>query len=245
MAKTINTVHLQAGRLVVKDSAGSIPVAGLSDVTISHDAEDKPLPDENQMSVTMVRVSQKVSIKAKVQRVLSPRLRAAMFGGSVASNANQVVEGETHTAGATVAATNTTTFVEDLGVKDATGNWMTSVASAPNVGEYVAGAAGAGSYTFNAAETGTLSFSYIKSTTSGEVVTVDNQLQAASPTMAGRFWSTAAQPDGTTSHKLYKFYALVPSKLTQAQKRGDFTDSDIELEAVANSAGKFFEEHSS
>lgn len=244
MSKTVATIHMNAGRLVVIDSAGALPVAELSDCNMSWDATDKPLPSENQISFYSIRTDQKLTVKAKVQRVLSSRLIAAMTGGTLTSGAaNQVVEKESHTAAGTVAATNTTTFVMDLGVTDSSGNAMTPVASAPLVGEYVAGAAGAGSYTFNAGQTGNVYLTYIKSTLLGETVAVTNIPGGASPTIAGYFWSNIKQPDGTTASLLRKFYALVPSKLTEAQKRGDFADSDIELTAIANSSGAFYDTH--
>jgi hypothetical protein len=241
--KTVNTVHFQAGRLVVVDSTGAMPVAELSDCNITHDAEDKALPTTSQIANFSIRTGQKVTVKAKVERVLSQRLHAAMFGGTLGTNASQVVDKESHPAAGTVVATNTTTFVVDLGVFDNNGNAMTPIASAPQVGEYVAGAAGVGSYTFNAGQTGNVFLCYVKSTTSGEKVSITNSDQAASPTLEGYFWSVAKQPDGTTSNLMFHFQQLVPTKLSEAQKRGDFGEADIELDAIAKADGSFYERH--
>lgn len=243
----IAVAHYNAGKLVVKGSGSyAIPVAELTDCTASVDAEDKTLPNEDQVPVLSIRSALKVSIKAKVQRVLSMALHAAMTGGTVTAGAAKVViENESHAAGVSVTVDNGATFSEDLGVKDANGNPMEPIAAAPTVGQYVPGAVGVGTYTFNVAETGNVRIDYVKTSTTGETVTVDNQAQAESPTLTGWFYGSSKQPDGTTKKTARYFYKLVPSKLSEAQKRGDFADSDIELTAIANAAGKFYEVHRS
>lgn len=246
MASRIQTVHYQAGRLVVIGSDGrAIPAGELTDCSVAFDAEDKQLPSEDQVSELSIRTGLKCSIKAKVQRVLSNALRAATLGGTITTgSAKQVVQKESVTIAAgsgTVAAG--AQYSDDLGVLDNAGKPMEPVASAPTVGQYIEGVAGTGTYTFNAAEVSPVKITYLKTTVTGEVITVDNQIQGASPTLAGWFFSSSAQSDGSTKNQADYFYKLVPSKLTQAQKRGDFAESDIELTAIANSAGKFFESH--
>ncbi len=247
MATNVSTVHFKAGKLVLIDSTGAaIPVAELTDIAVNHEAEDKHLPNDDQVARFSVRTGQKLSVKAKIQRALSSRLDAAMFGGTVTAGAAKVVvDRESHAAAGTVVAAGGAAFLADLGVYDSSGAPMEPVTATPAVGQYIAGVAGTGSYTFNIAQTGNLYLCYVKSSTTGEVVTVDNQPQAESPSLAGWFWVTTKQPDGTTKQRARFFYKLVPSKLSEAQKRGDWADSDIELGALADANGKFYEVHSS
>ncbi len=247
MPSRLNTVQYHAGRLVVKGSDGrAIPAAELTDCSVAFDATDKTLPNENQVPILAIRGELKCSIKAKVQRVLSAALRAAVLGGTITTGAKQPVDKESVTIAAgsgTVSAG--ATFSEDLGVLDNAGNPMEPVASAPTLGQYIAGVAGTGTYTFNAAEVSPVGVSYIKTTATGEVITVDNQVQGQSPTLSGWFWASEKQVDGVTKVVADYFYKLVPSKLSAAHKRGDFADSDLELMALANAAGKFCESHNS
>lgn len=247
MGTRYSTVQFQGGRLIVKGSNGyAMPVAELSEGSIALDAEDAVLQSEDQVPELSMRKSLKVSIKAKIQRSMSSALHAAIAGGSVAvGSAKVVIENETHAAAGTVVVDNGATFSEDLGVKDNNGNWMEPIASAPAVGQYVPGAVGVGSYTFNAGETGTLHFYYVKTSTGGEVVSVSQQVQAESPVLTGWFYSSTKQPDGTTKKVARYFYKLVPTKLNEAQKRADYSESDIELTALAKADGKFYEIHAS
>lgn len=242
----LNTVQFHAGRLIVKGSDGySVPAAELTDCSMSTDIQSKDLPNESLVSTMAIRTGIKVTIKAKIQRVLSSALEAAMVGGAVAATAKIVIDKEPQTAGASVTVTNGATFSEDLGVLDASGNPMTPISAAPAIGQYIPGVAGVGTYTFNIGETGTVKISYVKTSTTGDMITVDNAAQAESLYLTGWFWSSSAQLDGSTKKKARYFYKLVPEKLSEAQKRGEFADSDIELRAVATAANKFYEIHNS
>ncbi len=238
-------VQFKAGRLVLVDASGfAVPVAELVDCTVSLDAEDKQLPSDEQVAKVSVRMSRKVGIKAKVQRVFGLKLHQAMFGGTLTpAAANVVIDRESHPAAATVVAGATTTFLLDLGVFDGeTGLPMDPIASAPAVGQYVPGAAGVGSYSFNAGETGTVQLCYRKSSTTGEKLVVSNGAQVESPNLVGYFWNNTKQEDGTTlKQNHWQFYRLVPGKATEAQKRGDFAESDLELSALSKADNTFYE----
>jgi hypothetical protein len=244
--KSLNTVRFGSGRLVIVDATGAMPVAELTDVSVDFGATDKQLPSGDLMvPVFSIRTDLKASVKAKIQRALSSRLMAVLNSGTLTTTGvKKVIERESHTAGASITVTDGTKFVSDLGVLDGNSNAMQPVASAPQLGEYVAGGVGVGTYTFNAGQTGNVLISYVETVASGgELVTVAQQNVGQSPTVQGYFYSKAAQPDGTVSNRLFIFAALVPSKISEAAKRGDFANADVEFEALASSTGAYYEVH--
>jgi hypothetical protein len=215
----------------------------LQDVSIDVDQTLKELYGQYKSPVDIALAELKISGKAKFAQIfgaiLSNILNGAALGtGSTAGSINEV--GTVPGSGPyTVTVANSATFVEDLGVVDATtGLRMTRVASGPTTGQY---SVAAGVYTFAAADTAHVVWiSYSYTTAAGKTVTYSNQLMGAATTFTLTLFNTYRS--GNYGCKLY---AVVFPKLSIALKNNDHTMQNLDFSAFANSAQKVIDEYTS
>ena len=133
----------------------------------------------------------------------------------------------------TVAPPSAGTFVTDLGVYNATtGAQLTRVASAPATGQY--SVSGAGVYTFAAADTTKtmlLSYEYTATSTTGQIFNITNDLMGYTPS-----FTVLLQNAYLGQNLVVKLNRAVSGKLTLPLKNEDFTVSDFDAQAFADSA---------
>lgn len=189
-----------------------------------------------------------MSIKGKFQ---IGRQDYDMFNNTIFAD-NRAVGGmigvynETHpipTTPFSVTVTGSATFLTDLGViyvgAPPAGNTqaLMRVTGTPTTGQY---AVSAGVYTFAAADTGlSIAISYTQTnTTTGFVVSVNNQLQGYGPVFSVTFLekytlaSSASGSPGVIYLPQCRF-----SKLNQDFKRNEYVKPQMEFEAFPNAAG--------
>lgn len=214
-----------------------VQIGILQDVAFDVSYETKSLYGENQFPVAIGRGKAKIGLKAKSGQIDGKLLGSLLLGvtpttvrrsgvyqfaASVPTTPFQVV----------ISPPNTGTFLEDLGVFNATtGAQLTRVASAPATGQY---SVSAGTYTFASADTGLavlISYSYTTAT-GGETFTAQNALMGTGPEMS------------LTCHAPYQgkilqveFPRVICSKLSVPLKNDDFMISDLDFEVFADASG--------
>lgn len=171
---------------------------------------------------------------------------ALLFAGVITAGIKKVVPypGEADTiplvSTYTITVTNSTTYLNDLGVKYASsGQQLQQVVSGPITGQYsvVESGTGKGVYTFAAADAGlaVLIFYVYTDTTDGETMTVSNELQGYGPV----FELYLMMPyQGASGLHLFNCRS---SKMSAPLKRDNYLISDFEFESFPNQAGQWFE----
>lgn len=213
----------------------------LQDVSVDISCDIKELYGQNQFPVAIGRGKGKITGKAKFARMNGSLLNSLFFGQTLSSGQYSVFADYT---GAQIPATpytitvtppNSGTFGQDLGVRDANGNPMTRVASAPTTGQYsLAGAV----YTFAAADTGKtvfISYNYSATSTVAKNMVVNNVQMGNAPT----FQADLMVPYGGNQLALTLF-SCVSTKLSFATKLDDFEVHELDFSAFANAAGQVF-----
>jgi hypothetical protein len=207
-------------------------------------ATNKQLFGTYQFPVAVGRGTAKISGKASFAQIYPDIYNDLFFRGTIASGVTRIATDEAclvgtpHTTHTTV-VTNSGTFVQDLGVKDSTGAFMTRVTSGPAAGQY---SVSAGTYTFNASDTPVadgvtvqISYEYTVAAT-GQTITITNPLLGTAPAFELRLQQTYL------AQTLYiKLNRAISSKLTFATKLEDFTIPEFDFDAFAdgsNNIGK-------
>jgi len=211
----------------------------LQDCSVDISGDNKELYGQNQFPEVVARGKTKIQCKAKFARINGLLLNSLFFGQTVTSS---IVSDYYDTVGSTIPGTpyqvtptvpNSGTWSRDLGVRDANGNPMVRVASAPATGQY---SVSAGVYTFAAADTATtvfISFAYTASSTTAKTSTVSNLAMGAVPTFR------ADLSNGLNGKSIsLSLFSCVASKLQFATKTDDFNIPEFDFSAFANSSGQ-------
>src|SRR4051794_4171114 len=155
-------------------------LAVTQEVSIDISGDIKELYGSNQFPVAVGRGKMKITGKCKYGQFNGAVMNSLFFGQTVTSSLYSIVNDVT---GAAIPSTPFTitptvpgsgTWAGDLGVRDASGNPMTRVASAPTAGQY---SVTAGAYLFAAADTGKvvfINYSYTATSTVAKTSVVQN-----------------------------------------------------------------------
>ncbi len=178
------------------DIANATPVNfGLvQEVTLDETAGVKELYGQYQRPLAIARGTIKTTGKAKVARISGLAFANVYFGVAPVAGQTATAFAEAGTVEASspyvVTAANAATFVADQGVVyAASGLPLTKVAASPIVGQY---SVAAGAYTFNASDAGhavLLTYTYTLAS-SGQKLTISNQLLGTTPTFQALFYTS-------------------------------------------------------
>lgn len=159
------------------------------EIGVEFSGDLKELYGQNQFAVAIGRGKVKVSAKCKFAQMMAAGINSLFFGQTVTAGTLSGVYADV--TGAAVPTTPFTitpvppssgTWVEDLGVVNASGVAMTRVASGPTTGQY---SVAAGVYTFAAADTGLMmfiSYRYTATLTGAKKIAVQNLPMGYAPT---------------------------------------------------------------
>jgi hypothetical protein len=214
-------------------------IGTLQDASIEISGDTKMLYGQNQFPAVIARGKGKIVGKIKFGQTNGAIFNSVYFGQTMASGilsvVNDVVGANIPTTPFQITPTvpSAGTFLTDLGVKNAQGNPLTKVASAPATGQY---SVAAGVYTFAAADTGTtvfISFQYTATSTVAKTSTVMNLAMGSAPTFRCDFFNQL----GGNGLDLTLFSCLA-NKLSFATKNDDFLVPEIDFDAFADSANR-------
>ena len=214
-------------------------VGTLQDASVDISGDVKELFGQNQFAEAVARGKAKIDIKLKFARWNGALLNSIYFGQTMSSS---IIGNVYDTTGAAIPSTPfqitptvpvSGTWARDLGVRNASGNPMTRVASAPTTGQY---SVAAGVYTFATADTGLtvfISYAYTATSTVAKTSIVSNLAMGAAPTFR------CDLTNGFNGNALaISLYSCVATKLSMATKIDDFNIAEIDGSAFANSAGQ-------
>ncbi len=231
-------INFGSGRLFLHDGTNAVEVGVLKDVSVDFASTQKELRGNRTYALAIATSNQKISGKAS-SGIFSGKLIASILGGTAAAGSRRVqTDAKTAAASVSITPPNSGTFYKDLGVEDANGVPMKYKASAPAVGEYSL-TGGVAPYVFNAAQTGTLQISYSYTLAStGNTLAISNGIQAAPTT----YEIHLDESYGGQNFGLRLFACVVPN-VSFGAKAEDFTDTNIEFEAVStatNTVGELY-----
>ena len=211
----------------------------LQDVSVDISADVKELFGQNQFADAIGRGKAKITGKAKFARMNGLMINSLFFGQTVTSS---ILADVNDTTGALIPTTpfqitptvpNSGTWAADLGVRNAVGNPMVRVASAPTTGQY---SVAAGVYTFAAADTGLnvfISYQYTAASTVAKTGTINNVAMGAAPTFQ------CDLSDGYLGSGLtLTLYKCLATKIAFATKQDDFMIPELDFSAFSNAAGQ-------
>ena len=199
----------------------------------------KELYGQNIFAQKIGTAQGKITGKIKFASIDGNLYNALFFNGTASTGALAIADAEPHSVPAatpfTVTVTNSTEFVQDLGVRYAnTGYPLAQVASAPTQGQY---SVAAGVYTFATADaSAAILIDYTYTLTTGAQYTMSNQLQGTSPT-----FQIIAQQGLSGVYDNMLLYNCIATKLNTQSKMGDWNVPEIDFSAFANAAGKVFQ----
>jgi hypothetical protein len=211
----------------------------LQDVSIDISGDIKELYGQNQFAEAVGRGKVKIAGKAKIGRMNGRLLNDLFFGQTMSAG---ILADVYDTTGAAIPSTpfqitptvpGSGTWAADLGVRNAAGNPMTRVASAPATGQY---SVAAGVYTFAAADTGLtvfISYQYTATSTSAQKSTVNNVAMGYAPSFRADFMNAYSGKQTTLT-----LFSAISTKLTFATKQDDFLIPEFDFSGFANSAGQ-------
>ncbi|AYJ86201.1 hypothetical protein D3Y57_09785 [Sphingomonas paeninsulae] len=214
-------------------------LATTQDVSIDISGDIKTLYGQNQFPVAAGRGKGKISGKVKYGQFNGAVLNALYFGQTMTS---ALLADYADVTGSVIPATpftitptppSTGAWSVDLGVRNAQGNPMTRVASAPTTGQY---SVTAGAYLFATADTGQtvfISYQYTATSTIAKTSLVQNIAMGSAPTFRCDFFNQL----GGNGLSL-TLYSCISSKLSIATKIDDFLIPELDFEAFADSAGR-------
>lgn len=236
------------GTLVMKrtDIANTPPalLGTLQDVSLDFDRKIESLLGQYNMAVALAGGELSIKGKAKFARIQATQLNNLFLGQTLTTPAMlQMSTAEAGTvASAAVTVTNGATFVEDLGVFNATtGAQLTPVASGPSAGvSYIPGAVGVGTYTFASGDN-TVSYLFYYSyteTSTGNKIVAANQLMGPMPVFE-TFFKQSFTYLGSVKDIVIKLNACSSSKLSLAFNNTKFMIPDFEFMAQADAANNW------
>jgi hypothetical protein len=219
-------------------NASPVLFGALQDVSIDISFDTKMLYGPNQYPLAIGRGKGKIAGKAAFAQINGTVWNSLVFGQTLSAG---IVNDFYDTTGAAIPATPFTitpvvpssgTWTVDLGVRNATGDPMTRVASGPTTGQY---SVTAGAYLFAAADVALVVFidyQYTATSTSARKSTVMNLPMGYAPTFQADFETTYFGKTLTLS-----LPNCISSKLTIATKLDDFTIPSFDFDAFASSNG--------
>ena len=224
----------------VPTTTGSTPAkfGGLQEVSFDFTFSVKELYGQYQFPLCVARGTAKVSAKAKQANIQALMFNQIFFGQTLTPAASKILAvDEPGTVPASVAYTvsvsNSTRWVTDLGVTyAATGLPLTAVTTPSAAGQY---SVAAGVYTFNVADaSAAVLISYTYTATTGNTITIQNQLIGVTP-----YFSSAFQTkDPRTGKNLsFVFNSCTSSKITLATKLEDFIIPEFDFSIFADASG--------
>lgn len=220
------------------DVANATPINfGLvQEVTTDLQFNVKELYGQYQFPIAVARGTAKFTAKAKVARISPTAIGTLFFGINPVAGQLATSFGEAGTIPATpyqITAANTATFVDDLGVVNATtGLPLTKVASAPATGQYSVTAVGV--YTFAAADTGKsvmINYTYTIAST-GFKIPITNQLVGTTPTFKCSLFTTFGGNQLTAT-----FPNCTANKFAFGTKLEDFVIPEFDFHIFADASG--------
>lgn len=237
----VQTYKFGTGSLFGMKTGGAGPntplmFGALQDVSVDFQFTVKGLRGQKLFSLANAQGEGKVTGKAAWAQVNGQIYNDLFFNGTLAQNSGlsvSVTEAATvpSTTPYTVTVANATKLQDDLGVAYLTGGNPFTKASAPAAaGQY---SESAGTYTFDASDAGTqVLISYTYTNTTGNLLTITNQLQGQAPLFSIWF---ATMYNGQQA--MFKLPACTASKLTLASKMGDWNIDNFEFEAQDDGSG--------
>lgn len=210
----------------------------LQDIQIDFDWTDKELYGQLQFPVAIARGQGKITGKAKFAQILGLLYSDLFFGLAPATGQFAVSQLEAATVPAatpyTVSVANASSYNDDLGVVYAgSGKRFNRVTTPSAAGQYSVNFA-TGVYTFSSADAAAallVSYTY-NVTTSGEKLTITNQVMGTTPTFKATFYSTYA---GTGT--ALRLNACTANKLSLPTKIDDWTIQELDFSAFADASG--------
>ena len=246
-------INFGAGKLIATptmDAAGNavtnptpVTVAVLQDVSVDFDYETKTLHGSQQFPVAVGRGKGKITWKAKSGDFSGSMLGSLFLGQAPTASRRGAMVDAPHVIPSATAYTVTVTppssgtFVADLGVTDVlTGQPMKRVSTTPAAGQYTVNPT-TGLYTFAVDDKGKailVSYEYaIASSPTSETFMITNTLMGHTPSFSALFYN---QFNGKTL--VMKLNQSTLGKLALPFKNDDFTLTDLDAEAFADSAGQ-------
>lgn len=218
-----------------------VNISVLQDVSLDISFTTKELRGNLQFPVDIARGAGKITGKAKTG-VIAGGLLSAILNTTSSTGSKLGVLNEIAPVPAspyTITVANSATWVEDLGVYDATaGKFLKCVASAPATGQY---SVAAGVYTFAAADTThsmQISYSY-SSASVGITNSLQNSLMGTSTVFKLELFNNF-RGNGLG----FVLPAVTIPKLSLPMKAEDYTIMDLDFEAFADSTGKVIDFYS-
>lgn len=211
----------------------------LQSVSIDFSANVKPLFGTYQFPLTVARGTVKVDGKAQMGQLQGRVMNDLFFSGSSAAGQVNTINDEAGTIGTTpyqVTVANSATWTTDLGVVfAATGVRLTRVASGPTTGQY---SVAAGVYTFAAADTtkGVLIDYIYTIPTTGQLITVTNQLLGAAPVFKPVMSMNYQNPSGAAQQMCLSMNAATSSKLSLATKLEDYVMPELDFSCFVDAS---------
>ena len=209
--------------------------AVLQDNSVDFAFEVKELYSQLGYPIDIARGKGKITGKAKVARVFANLYADIFFGETVNTGEDNVSENENHAlTTSSVAVTNATSFVADLGVYyAATGNkrfqFVTGAPSA--LGQYTTGTNG--EYTFFTGDIGaTVSISYVFTDSSGKTITINNNFMGYTPTFIGTFYQSRST-QGSSGQLTLRLNECVSSHLSIPSRIDDYAIQDFDFQAFS------------
>ena len=219
------------------DVAGIGPdqFAVLQDNSIDFSFEVKELYSQLGYPIDIARGKGKITGKAKVARVFANLYSDIFFGETDVTGEHNVSENEIHTLSTnSVAVTNATSYVADLGVYyAATGNFRFQFTTgAPSaLGQYTTGTNG--EYTFFTGDIGaTIAISYVFMDGNGKTITINNNFMGYTPTFVGTFYQSRAT-QGSSGQLTLRLNECVSSHLTIPSRIDDYAIQDFDFQAFS------------
>jgi hypothetical protein len=210
----------------------------LQDIQIDFDWTDKELHGQLQFPVAIARGQGKITGKAKFAQILGLLYSDIFFGLAPASGQFAVSQLEAATVPATtpytVTPANAASYNDDLGVVYAgSGKCFNRVTTPSAAGQYSVNFS-SGVYTFSAADASAallISYTY-NVATSGNRLTLTNQLMGTTPTFKATFYTTY-NGNGTA----LRLNACTANKLSFPTKVDTWTISELDFSAFADASG--------
>ena len=223
---------------VVGSGIGPRQFGVLQDIEIDFDWTDKELYGQLQFPVAIARGQGKITGKAKFAQILGLLYSDIFFGTTAATGQFAISELEAAIVPAvipfTVTVANASAYNDDLGVVyAANGKRFNRVTTPSAAGQYSVNFA-TGVYTFAAADANAaimISYSYNAATT-GNTLTLTNQLMGTTPTFKATFYTTYSG-QGTA----LRLNTCTASKLSMPTKIDDWTISELDFMAFADASG--------